>query len=234
MPRQPRYFVPGIPQHIIQRGVDKQPVFFRPEDYELYLDRLGKAAANHSCLIHAYVLMTNHTHLLVTPREKMSLPLLMQSMGRQYVQRVNKSHGRTGTLWEGRYKASPVQSNRYFLACSRYIELNPVRAGLVKSPGGYPYSSYAHNALGKHDDLLSAHATYLKLGNTPPSRQTAYRGLFADSISPKLLAYIRDTTNSCLVLGNDKFKDEIEAVLGRTVRPGKRGRPKTSKDESPS
>jgi putative transposase len=228
VPRQPRYFIPEIPQHVIQRGVDRQPVFFRPEDYTLYLQRLGQAAEKYGCLIHAYVLMTNHTHLLITPCHKRSLPHLMQAMGRNYVQRVNKSHGRTGTLWEGRYKASLVQDDYYLLACYKYIELNPVRAGLVSAPGDYRYSSYRHNALGKPDKVISSHATYRSLASTPRNRQIAYRKMFLDSITPELLTAIRDTTNSCLVLGNDRFKDEIETLLGRSVRPRRRGRPRKS------
>jgi putative transposase len=226
VPRQPRYFIPNIPQHVIQRGVDKQPVFFQPADYELYLNSLGEAAEKYGCLIHAYVLMTNHTHLLLTPGQKRSLPLLMQAMGRDYVQKLNKTYGRTGTLWEGRYRASLVQDDHYLLACYRYIELNPVRAGLAPAPGDYPYSSYRHNALGKPNHLLSTHSIYRALAEKPDERQTAYRNLFLDSISPEMLATIRNTTNSCLVLGNERFKDQIEVMLGRSVRPGKRGRPK--------
>jgi putative transposase len=228
VPRQPRYFIPGIPQHVIQRGVDKQPVFFHPDDYELYLHRLGLAAKKYGCMIHAYVLMTNHTHLLLTPSQKRSLPLLMQAMGRNYVQKLNRNYGRTGTLWEGRYRACLVQDDYYLLACYKYVELNPVRAGLVRAPGDYPYSSFGHNALGKPNSFISAHLIYRNLADMREDRQTAYRELFIESIAPDLLATIRDTTNSCLVLGNDRFKDQIESLLGRSVRPGKRGRPKNS------
>lgn len=232
MPRQPRYFIPDIPQHIIQRGVDRQAVFFRPEDYELYLHSLNKCAAKYDCLIHAYVLMANHTHLLITPGMERSLPLLMQAMGRNYVQRLNKNYARTGTLWEGRYKASLVQDDQYLLTCYRYIELNPVRAGIVAAPGDYPYSSYGHNGLGKSDQILSPHPNYLALADSPFERQAAYQRLFHDAISPDLLTTIRTTTNSCLVLGNDRFKDQIEAMLCRSVRPKKRGRPrKTTNDD---
>ncbi len=226
MPRQPRYFLPNIPQHVIQRGVDRQAVFFRPEDYELYLRALSKSAAKYACQIHAYVLMPNHTHLLITPGKERSLPLLMQAMGRNYVQRLNKNYNRTGTLWEGRYKATLVQDDQYLLACYRYIELNPARAGLVEAPGDYPYSSYGHNALGQLDPLLSTHPVYNAMASHPHGRQSAYQDLFTDTISPELLTTIRDTTNSCLVLGNDRFKDQIEAMLGRSVRPARRGRPR--------
>ena len=225
MPRQPRYFVPDIPQHVIQRGVDSQAVFFESGDYELYLHSLGEAAARYDCQIHAYVLMTNHTHLLVTPGSERSVPLVMQAMGRSYVQTLNKKYNRTGTLWEGRYKASLVQDDRYLLTCQKYIELNPVRAGLVSAPGDYPYSSYAHNAHGDDDNVVSPHKIYDSLARTAKERQAAYLAFFRDSVSPELLATIRKTTNACLVLGNDRFKDQIEAMLGRSVRPGKSGRP---------
>lgn len=210
---------------MIQRGVDKQAVFFKPEDYELYLRSLGEGAQKHDCQIHAYVLMANHTHLLITPGENRSIPLLMQALGRNYVQRLNRHYERTGPLWEGRYKASLVQDDQYLLTCHRYIELNPVRAGIVPKPGAYPYSSYGHNALGKSDPILSAHPIYRALADNPYSRQSAYQRLFLDAISPELLTKIRTTTNSCLILGGDRFKDQIEAMLGRSVRHRKNGRP---------
>ncbi|MBT8130734.1 MAG: transposase [Gammaproteobacteria bacterium] len=134
MPRQPRYFISGMLQHVIQRGVDRQAVFFEQDDYQLYREALKLAAVQTSCAIHAYVLMTNHTHLLLTPGTAKSLPLLMQAMGRFYVQPLNKKYRRTGPLWQGRYKASLVQYDAYVLTCQRYIELNPVRGGMVRSP----------------------------------------------------------------------------------------------------
>ena len=225
MPRQPRYFLPDMPQHVIQRGVNRQIVFFQPGDYGLYLHTLGEAAVRYDCRIHAYVLMTNHVHLLMTPGSDRSIPLVMQSIGRGYVQAINKKHERTGTLWEGRYRASLVQDDLYLLTCHRYIELNPVRAGMVAAPGDYPYSSFRGNARGTKDDLVTPHSTYLALAQTPAARRTAYRKLFDSSISPEMLASIRETTNACLVLGSDQFKDEIEVTLGRSVRPGKNGRP---------
>ena len=228
MPRQPRYFLPDIPQHVIQRGVDKQAIFFAPEDYALYLHALGEAATKYECQIHAYVLMINHTHLLITPGEKRSLPLLMQAMGRNYVQKLYKNYSRTGTLWEGRYKASLVQDDQYLLTCHRYIELNPVRAGMVTTPGNYRHSSYGHNALGEPDPIISAHPIYLDLAENPHERQSAYQRLFLDEFSPEMLATIRKTTNSCLILGGDRFKDQIEFMLGRSVRHRKNGRPKKS------
>ncbi len=225
MPRQPRYFIPDTPQHVIQRGVDRQAVFFEPRDYELYQQCLLNAAMEQDCHIHAYVLMTNHTHLLITPGQERSIPLLMQAMGRTYVQSLNRLYNRSGTLWQGRYKASLVQDDRYLLSCYRYIELNPVRAGLVESPGQFPYSSYARNALGKFDNLITPHPVYLSLAASAASRLAAYRQLFSGELHPELLTLIRNTTNACQVLGSEEFKDQIEAMLGRSVRPGKAGRP---------
>ena len=226
MPRQPRYFLPDIPQHVIARGIDRQPVFFQAQDYALYLQALRDAAANCRCQVHAYVLMTNHVHLLVTPEQKCSLPLMMQAMGRTYVQRLNVRYQRTGTLWEGRYKASLVQTELYLLACQRYIELNPVRAGMVAGPGEYPYSSYACHALGSDDPLLTPHAAYLGLHADRAARLLAYRALFRDELSEELLTRLRESTNACTVIGNRRFKEQLATMLGREVPTGKRGRPK--------
>ena len=170
-----------MPQHVIQCGVDRQAVFFRAQDYELYLENLRTAAHHFDCSVHAYVLMTNHTHLLITPGTERSLPLLMQAMGRGYVQKLNRQYNRTGTLWQGRYKASLIQDDLYLLACYRYIELNPVRAGMVRHPADYLYSSYRHNAIGKTDALLTAHSAYQSLATTQEQRLIAYRGEFQDT-----------------------------------------------------
>lgn len=151
---------------------------------------------------------------------------MMQAMGRNYVQRLNKRYGRTGTLWEGRYRASPVQTDEYLLTCQRYIELNPVRAGLVRAPGQYPYSSYRHHALGKPEPLLTSHALYNGLNTEPPSRQKAYRSLFGDSLSEEQLTRMRENTNACTVIGDARFKAQIATMLGRALPTGKRGRPK--------
>ena len=226
MPRQPRYFIPGVPQHVICRGVDRQAVFFQTSDYELYLKALASGAANCACDIHAYVLMTNHVHLLLSPRTERSLPLLMQSLGRNYVQRLNEKHDRTGTLWQGRYKASLVQSERYLLSCYCYIEMNPVRAGIVAGPGDYRFSSYRSNALGRRNALITPHQTYRALGKTVCARQAAYRQLFATPVQERLLTQIRTTTNACLVLGDDRYQDHIEQMLGRPVRHRQGGRPR--------
>lgn len=234
MPRQPRYFLPDLPQHVIQRGVDRRPTFFGPQDYQLYKACLHTAAKQCGCQIHAYVLMTNHTHLLVTPENSQSLPLMMQAIGRTYVQTLNRRRDRTGTLWEGRYKASPIDSARYLLICSRYIELNPVRAGMVRTPAAYPYSSFSHNALGNSDPLITNHPVYNTLADDRPARVENYRRLFGADIDSETLGDIRVSTNACLVLGNESFKDKLEEKLGRSVRPGRQGRPRKTRDSTGS
>ena len=224
MARRPRLFVPGIPQHVISRGVDRRAVFFGPGDYRDYLDSLREAANKHDCAVHAYVLMTNHVHLLVTPGHERSLPLTMQALGPSYVQPLNRRHERTGTLWEGRYRACLVQSDAYFLTCQRYIELNPVRAQIVADPGQYPYSSYAHHAYGSADRLLTPHDCYLALHHDPKSRPRAYRELFAHELPRKQVDTIRKQTRLSTYLGDERFRAQVEAILGRTLSPGRPGR----------
>jgi len=146
MARKPRVFLQGVAQHVVQRGNNREPCFFAEADYQFYLECLAESATKYACQLHAYVLMTNHVHLLVTPENESSLSGMMQSLGRRYVRYVNHTYKRTGTLWEGRYKSSLVQSENYLLTCSRYIELNPVRANMVETPAEYRWSSYGHNA----------------------------------------------------------------------------------------
>ena len=227
MPRPPRYPLIGVPQHVIQRGNNRQPTFFAEDDFRFYLECLKAAATTHDCEIHAYVLMTNHVHLLITPRRTNAIAKAIQSLGRRYVQYINAAYQRSGTLWEGRYKASVIESESYLLMCSRYIELNPVRSKLVANPAEYPWSSYHWHALGKSDPLLTDHAVYLALGRTNEERHEAYRELFHDPLDPARLQGLRESLNQCRVLGSERFKDEIEAALLRRVRPGKVGRPRT-------
>jgi len=225
MPRQPRYFLPDIPQHIVMRGVDRQATFFAPDDFVLYKASLASNAAKVGCAIHAYVLMTNHVHLLLTPASAHSIPRLIQSLGRSYVQRINRRYNRTGTLWQGRYKACLLQDDKYLLQCQRYIELNPVRAGMVPDPSDYAYGSYRYNALGESDSLITPHRIYMGLGDNGEQRRHAYRGLFESTLDRKLIDKIRNSTNACRVLGNSRFTNQIEAMLERRVRPARLGRP---------
>ena len=226
MARRPRISVAGVPQHVIQRGNNRQATFFADEDYRFYLDFLWEAAAKHGCQVHNYVLMTNHVHLLVTPTNADALPRTMHELGRRYVQqRVNFIYRRSGTLWEGRYKACLVDAPHYFLTCCRYIELNPVRAGMVGQPEDYRWSSHRHYAFGGRDEHLVLHHEYQALGLTPSERQEAYRASFRESLDARGLEEIRGTLNRGWPLGGEQFKDEIEAALQRAARPPKRGRP---------
>jgi len=178
MPRKPRFNLVGVPQHIIQRGNNREPCFYVEADYRRYLDDLNESAIKFDCRIHTYVLMTNHVHLLVTPMVDYGLSQMMQALGRRYVHYVNKTHKRTGTLWEGRYKSSLIDSDRYLLICMRYIELNPVRASMVEHPGDYKWSGYHANAQGSDDPLIAAHPLYMELGAVDEIRLAAYRELF--------------------------------------------------------
>lgn len=227
MPRQPRYGLVGIPQHVFQRGNNRQTIFFADPDYRYYLDCLKEACWYHGSHVHAYVLMSNHVHLLVTPSRPDGVAKVIQSVGRRYVRYFNDVHERTGTLWEGRYKASLIDPEHYLLTCCRYIELNPVRAGVVQSPGDYRWSSYAHHVGKLRDPLISDHAQYVALGQGAAERQAAYRELFRRvPIDPSAVSLICDTANRCLVLGTERFKDQIEQALSRRVRLGKAGRPR--------
>lgn len=231
MPRQPRLDLPGIPQHVVQRGNDRQPCFFEEADYQRYLQELNELALRKGCAVHAYVLMTNHVHLLMTPSGAGQVASLMQALGRRYVRYVNDCHHRTGTLWEGRYKACPVDRRSYLLHCYRYIELNPVRARMVEDPDAYRWSSYGANARGRHDPLVKPHPIFLALGRDAETRQNAYRELVKQAISDDDLPAIRLHLQRQHALGTDRFRAAIEAQLGRRAGPAKIGRP-TKRRES--
>ena len=233
MPRHSRVVLPGVPIHVIQRGNNRQACFHGEDDYRFYLDWLGEYALAAGCEVHAYVLMTNHVHLLLTPEEEQSAGALMKRLGQRYVQYVNRSRSRSGTLWEGRFRSSIIQEEGYFLVCQRYIELNPVRAGMVAQPGDYRWSSYRANALGEDAGFLRQHPVYLALGRTPAERESAYRELFQEKLELGLVNEIRQSVNGNFVLGNEAFKDKISKAVGRRVFPGKAGRPKKTKSSEP-
>ena len=218
MPRKPRLDLPGIPQHVVQRGHNRHACFFSPADYRCYLVNLLEASKFWHCAIHAYVLMTNHIHLLVTPPKVGALANMMQMLGRRYVSYINATYRRSGTLWEGRYKACLVDSDDYLLTCYRYIELNPVRAVMVDAPEGYAWSSYHANALGHDDRILTPHPQYLALGATLPLRQEAYLALFSNVIGDDQLAEIRAYIQQQRALGTSKFQTQIAAMTGRSVK----------------
>ena len=235
MARLPRYVLPGQPQHVIQRGNNRGVTFFAEEDYSFYRECLREACDQHGCAVHAYVLMTNHIHLLVTPDHSTSIAKVMQSVGRRYVQYINYTYQRSGTLWEGRYKATLIDSEQSLLTCSRYIELNPVRAGIVAHPGDYPWSSFRAHAHGQTDKLIQDHSLYTALGNTDITRQEAYRDLFKAQIDATTLNLIRESTNKAWAMGSDWFRKEIEATLQRRTRPLPRGgtRRRNTETETP-
>ncbi|MDZ7784728.1 MAG: transposase [Halioglobus sp.] len=223
MARLPRFYYPGCAQHVIQRGNNREACFYYEADYKAYLTFLKSGAAKYQVAIHAFVLMTNHVHLLVTPCDELSTSRLMQSLGRQYVRRFNYTYGRTGTLWEGRYKSALVDTENYLLTVYRYIELNPVRAGIVSHAAEYPWSSYQFNALGKPIQLLTPHALYLRLGRTAAERQDTYRSLFRGRMPERNLTAIREATNKGWVLGDKRFRDQVEANTERRAAPFGRG-----------
>jgi len=226
MARHSRLELPGVPQHVIQRGNNRAACFFAESDYRLYLECLRDASVRLDCAVHAYVLMTNHVHLLVTPRQPGAVSRMMQHVGRRYVRTVNDGYRRSGTLWEGRFRSNLVESERYFLICQQYIELNPVRSAMVGHPRDYRWSSHRHYAEGLLDPLLAEHECFDRLGVTVEDRRDAYRALFRGYIDQRELQEIRETANRGWPLGSEQFKDQVEMALRRTVRPGKQGRPR--------
>ena len=228
MARLPRYSIINQPQHIIQQGRDGQQIFFEGQDYQYFHDCLEAAAYNYQLEVHAYVLMPDHVHILATPGNTDSISRTTQSIGRNYVQYFNECYSGSGTLWEGRYRATVVESRQYLLDCSRYIELNPVRNGLVSKPTDYRWSSYAHNALGKVDEMITAHKQYLQLGDDDKSRAKAYRAMFKKNLSTEMVQQITDATLKGWVLGDRKFARKIEKISGRRATQLPKGRPKGS------
>ncbi len=224
MPRKARLLLDGIPLHLIQRGNNRSVCFFADDDYAFYLETLGEQCRALDVHLHAYCLMTNHTHLLLTAQKAESVSELMKQLGQRYVQRVNRLYRRTGTLWEGRFKSSLIASDNYLLACYRYIELNPVRAGMVEHPAEYRWSSYRFNAQHGLGQLITPHPNYLALSADAEKRRECYRELFRFSLDPGLVDQLRTATNKGLAFGNDRFREQIEAATGRRM-DFKRGRP---------
>ena len=219
-------YMSGMPCHVIQRGNNREACFFSDDDYAFYLECLKDACERYDVSCHAYVLMTNHSHLLLTPMDEYGISRVMQSLGRRYVQYINKYYRRCGTLWESRHKASLVDAENYLLSCYRYIELNPVMARMVEHPGDYRWSSYRSNAYGEASELIKHHAIYLSLSHESDGRLRNYRGLF-NSVLPKALIHeIRNAASFSMPLGGNRFKQQIESALKRSIGHAKRGKPK--------
>jgi putative transposase len=225
MARQPRLVLPNQPHHVIQRGNNRQLIFRDDEDYQRFLAWLKESAKFYAVAIHAYVLMPNHLHLLASPSEHQALALMMQKVGRLYVPWFNKKYERTGGLFEGRFRTSLVDTERYFMVCSRYIELNPVRANMVATPADYPFSSYAHHAGYRQDNLVSDHPLYWALGNTPFHREAAYIEMVRQGVTDEEVAQVSLAVNKGWPLADHSFKADLERKTARRILPAKRGRP---------
>jgi putative transposase len=225
MPRRSRLQAAGVPVHIIQRGNNRQACFFADEDYQFFLDHLARLARRFRCALHAYVLMTNHFHLLLSSELAVGPSLLMKFLGQRYVQYVNRAYKRSGSLWEGRFRSSLVQTERYVLGCYRYIEMNPVRANMVRHPVQYRWSSYAANAEGRAAEWITPHGEYRALGLDDLTRRAAYRGLFETELDRELLREIRVSTHGGYAIGSSRFREDIESALKLRATPRAPGRP---------
>lgn len=231
MARLPRLTVPGYPHHIIQRGNNRQAIFASAADYQFLLDLLEENARKFGVDIHAYVLMGNHFHLLATPETTNALPQMMQAMGRRYVRHFNDTQGRSGTLWEGRYKSTLIQTERYLLACMAYIDLNPVRAGMVAQAQDYPWSSDAHYIGLRTDRLITPHALYWELGNTPFAREAAYAELVRAGVSSDQQQALTQSALRGWALGEADFVAELQKKTARRVIKAMAGRPLASQPQ---
>ena len=225
MARLPRLTVPGYPHHIVQRGNNRQPIFATNADYEALLAMLDEHARKSAVAIHAYVLMSNHFHVLATPSTATGIPEMMQAVGRRYVRYFNQKQARTGTLWEGRYRSTLIQAERYLLACMVYIDLNPVRAGMVDSAAEYPWSSYSHYAGLRNDRLITPHPIYWDLGNTPFAREGAYRELVQAGLSPAIQSAVTDSVLRGWALGEPDYVADLQRRTARRVSMLRAGRP---------
>lgn len=232
MARLPRLVLPCQPHHIIQRGNNRQSIFVDDKDRQHFLDILRECALTHQLAIHAYVLMDNHVHLLATPQQTDGLSRMMQSLGRRYVGWFNQRHGRSGTLWEGRFRAALIEGERHLLACARYIELNPLRAGMLVEAGSFAWSSCAHHLGRRRDPLVTEHPMYWALGNTPFEREAAYRELLEQGLSDEEVGALTASALKGWPLGSAGFLQGLAAQVDRPMAPRSRGRPRKRADDS--
>lgn len=225
MARHPRLIFPDVAVHIIQRGNNRNACFRADSDYLVYLAHLRHLSRKHQCAVHAYCLMTNHVHLLLTPTVAGACGVLMRDLGRSYVRYFNRRYARSGTLWEGRFRSCIAESPQYVLACYRYIELNPLRAGMVGHPGAYPWSSHGVNSGVQVDAMVKPHGEFLALAADQGARRAAYLELFEEPFEQGLLRSIREATNGGYPLASETFKSQLATTMGcRTERrkPGPR------------
>jgi len=227
MPRRARLYIPELPYHLVQRGNNREACFFEPDNYQFYLELLKENMQRYGVVLHAYVLMTNHIHLLLTPTETDSISRLMRVVGSRYAYYLNKTYKRTGTIWEGRHKSSLIDADNYLLKCYRYIEMNPVAAAMVKSPSEYPWSSFHCNALGQANTLITPHEIYTSLGISAEERTHAYRELYQSHLAKEDIHVIRNAAHYCHPTGDNRFKESIEQQIGRRLGYAKRGRPRS-------
>ena len=225
MARLPRLTVTDYPHHVILRGNNRQDIFKTPTDFERMHELLLIHSQEQQVEVHSYVFMSNHLHLLLTPRVNQALPKMMQAVGRSYVRYFNQKHGRTGTLWEGRYRATLIQAERYLLACMVYIDLNPVRAHMVEQPLDYRWSSHSQYVGPRSDRLVTPHALYWALGNTPFSREEAYAELVQAGVAREQQSALINATLKAWALGDDAFMQQLEGQTTRRLLKGKAGRP---------
>ena len=230
MARLPRLTLPGLPHSVIQRGNNRQLIFESASDYQTMLGLLAESAKTFQVAIHAYVLMENHFHLLATPQTDGGLTQLMQAVGRRYVRYFNDAHDRTGTLWEGRYRSTVLEAEPYLLACMAYLDLNPVRSGLVSQPGDYPWSSFGHYGGLRADKLLTSPPLIWALGNTPFAREAAYTQMVQTGISAVQQAALTDATLSGWALGSPRFVENLQKITPRRLTKGRAGRPVSKSD----
>ncbi len=226
MPRKARVVLPNVPHHIVQRGHNRRVVFKRESDYQYYLDNLAEWKTTLGCKVYGYCLMTNHVHLLIDPGDRPeSLGLLLKRLAGRQTRLVNRVERRTGSLWEGRYKSSAIETDCYLLTCCRYVELNPVRAGMVSQPADYHWSSYRSKVGKAPEDWLDIDPCYLGLGDTPDTRQKAYISFVTRGTPTRELEFIRRAVQRCQLTGSNRFIDEVEERIGYRVEPRGQGRP---------
>lgn len=227
MPRQPRVVLPGYPHHVIQRGHNQAPVFLERADHRFYLQLLADWKARLGCKVYAYCLMTNHVHLVIDPGETAKkLALLMKRVAGRYTRHVNNVEQRSGTAWNGRFSSSPIDTDRYLMACCRYVELNPVRAGMVSVPQDYPWSSYRHKVGQSLCQWLDEDPCYTELGSTPSERVARYHAWVLDSIPDGEWQFIRAAARRGQLTGDKRFREAVSRRLGRRIASRGPGRPK--------